>query len=252
MSTSTTRLPDSPESQPARPRLLSILIPAFNEERTIREVLSRVLAVDTEAIGFAKEVVVCDDGSSDATADMARWAALADARVCVIQHPRNLGKGAAIRTALAVAEGDVCIVQDADLEYDPEDYPRLLEAVAAGARVVYGSRFLRRAWPEGMAAPNYVANRLLTITSNLLFGSRITDEATCLKVFDTELLRSLALRCEGFEFCPEVTAKLGKRRVPITEVPIAYRGRTAEEGKKINWRDGVTAFWTLVRLRLSR
>lgn len=250
MSTISTRV-THPRPEPSTRRLLSILIPAFNEERTIQEVLLRVLEVDTEAVGFAKEVVVCDDGSSDATADMARWAALGDARVRVIQHPRNRGKGAAIRTALAAAEGDVCIVQDADLEYDPEDYPRLLAEVAAGAPVVYGSRFLRQAWPEGMAAPNYLANRLLTGTSNLLFGTAITDEATCLKVFDTALLRSLALRCEGFDFCPEVTAKLGRLRIAITEVPIAYRGRTTDEGKKINWRDGVAAMWTLIRLRVT-
>lgn len=237
---------------PAIPRRLSVLIPAYNEEATIAAVLERVAAMDLTAVGFDHEIVVCDDGSSDRTVELIAAAARRDPRIRLVVHPRNRGKGAAIRSALAVAGGEFCIVQDADLEYETGDYPALLAALAPGVRVVYGSRFARRRWPSGMRWPNWVANRILTLTANLLFGLRISDEATCLKLFDTELLRSLDLRAEGFDFCPEVTAKIGARREPIAEVPIAYRARTGEEGKKIRWTDGVHAIATLVALRFRR
>ena len=168
--------------------LLSILIPAYGEEKTIGEVLRLVAAIDTEPFGFEKEIIVCDDGSKDNTIAEVEKAIAGDARIRLVTHATNRGKGAAIRTALAEAKGEFCIVQDADLEYDVDDYPALLGEVNKGADVVYGSRFMTRAWPEGMKLPNYVANRLLTTTANLLYGLKLTDEATCFKVFRTELL----------------------------------------------------------------
>jgi glycosyltransferase involved in cell wall biosynthesis len=232
-------------------RLLSIVIPAFQEERTIGEVLRQVSAIDTEASGFDKEILVCDDGSTDRTVEVVRGEMARDPRIRLAQHPDNRGKGAAIRTALGEASGEFVLIQDADLEYEVTDYPSLLAAVNQGADVVYGSRFLTRDRPEGMRIANYLANRILTISANLLYGLSITDEATCFKVFRTDLLRELQLECEGFEFCPEVTAKLGRRKVRIAEVPIHYRARNIAEGKKVRWTDGAIALWVLVKHRLS-
>ncbi len=231
---------------------LSILIPAYQEERTIGEVLARVIAVDTEALGFDKEIIVCDDGSSDGTVAEVEKVTAADPRVVLVKHDVNRGKGAAIRTALEAATGDYCLIQDADLEYEVTDYPAMLEAVNAGAEVVYGSRFLAKARPDGMALPNFIANRMLTTAANALYGLNITDEATCFKIFRTDLLRSLELTCEGFEFCPEVTAKIGKRGIQVVEVPIAYTARNHDEGKKVRWTDGFEAMWVLVRHRLAK
>ncbi len=233
---------------------LSILIPAYQEDATIAEILARVAAVDTESLGFDKQIVVCDDGSRDRTHALAVAAAAAakDARITVVQHEKNQGKGAAIRTALAAATGDYCLVQDADLEYDVADYPALLREVNNGARVVYGSRFMANPRPTGMRTANYVANRMLTVTANLLYGMAISDEATCFKLFETKLLRELALTCTGFEFCPEVTAKLGRKKIAIVEVPISYSARAIADGKKVRWTDGVEAMWVLVKHRLSR
>jgi glycosyltransferase involved in cell wall biosynthesis len=230
--------------------LLSIIIPAYQEEATIGEVLSRVTSVDTEALGFAKEILVCDDGSTDQTSAIIEAACSGDDRIRLVKHERNRGKGAAIRTALAAARGDYCLIQDADLEYEVSDYPALLMPLTRGAEVVYGSRFLRKRHPDGMRLPNYVANRILTTAANVLYGLSITDEATCFKVFRTDLIRSLNLTCTGFEFCPEVTAKLGKRKARIEEVPIGYTARDVEAGKKVRWTDGFEAMWVLVKHRL--
>ena len=233
-------------------QLLSILIPAYQEERTIGEVLRQVAAIDTESVGFLKEILVCDDGSTDRTVEVVRERAAEDRRVRLVQHERNRGKGAAIRTALAEARGEFVLIQDADLEYEVSDYPALLSKVTAGAEVVYGSRFTHNGRPTGMRTANFVANRILTRTANLLYGLSITDEATCFKVFRTDLLRSLDLRCEGFEFCPEVTAKLGKRGIDIAEVPIHYRARDVADGKKVRWTDGFEAMWVLLSERIRR
>ncbi len=232
--------------------LLSILIPAYQEEATIDEILRRVAAIDTTPQGFTKEIIVCDDGSKDRTHEIAEAAAAQDPQIRVVRHDQNQGKGAAIRTALDAARGDFVLIQDADLEYDVTDYPALLAEVASGAEVVYGSRFLNNPRPTGMKTANFIANRVLTITANLLYGLAITDEATCFKVFRTELLRDLKLQCTGFEFCPEVTAKLGKRNIKIAEVPIAYTARAVEEGKKVRWTDGVEAMWVLVKHRFGK
>jgi glycosyltransferase involved in cell wall biosynthesis len=232
--------------------LLTIIIPAYQEEETIGEVLRRVLSVDIQRFGFEKEVLVCDDGSTDRTVEIVERQAAQDSRIRLVRHVKNRGKGAAIRTALAHARGDYVLIQDADLEYDVDDYPALLGKVAEGARVVYGSRFRMSERPDGMRPQNFLANRILTITANLLYGVNITDEATCFKVFDARVLRSLALECERFEFCPEVTAKLGKAGIPIAEVPIHYRARSHQEGKKVRWTDGVEAMWVLIKHRLKR
>ncbi|HTJ43834.1 MAG TPA: glycosyltransferase family 2 protein [Kofleriaceae bacterium] len=232
--------------------LLSILIPAYQEEKTIAEIIAQVVAVDTESVGFDKEVIVCDDGSRDRTRELALEAAKKDKRVRVVWNEKNRGKGAAIKTALDAATGDYCLIQDADLEYDVADYPALLREVEKGADVVYGSRFLANPRPTGMKLPNFIANRALSITSNLLFGMSITDEATCFKLFRTDLLRSYDLECERFEFCPEVTAKTGNRGIPIVEVPISYSARAIADGKKIRWTDGVEAMWVLIKHRLRK
>lgn len=231
---------------------LSIIIPAYQEEATIGEVIRRVAEIDTERLGFDKQIVVCDDGSSDGTVAIVAQAAADDARIVLVRHEENRGKGAAIRTALEVATGEYVLIQDADLEYDPEDYPRMLEAAAGGADIVYGSRFLETERPAGMKTANYLANRILAITANLLYGLGITDEATCFKLFRTEVLRSMDLECVGFEFCPEVTAKIGIAGLDVVEVPIHYQARSIEEGKKVRWTDGFEAMWVLVKHRLKR
>jgi glycosyltransferase involved in cell wall biosynthesis len=232
------------------PMRLSILIPAYHEERTIAEVLRRVAGADT--LSFEKEIIVCDDGSRDATARVVEQTMAEVPGIKLLRHPQNRGKGAAIRTALEAATGEYVLIQDADLEYDVADYPAMLRAVLDGAAVVYGSRFLRKRWPEGMRLPNYVANRVLATTANLLYGQRLTDEATCFKLLRTDLLRALDLECQRFEFCPEVTAKLGKRHVKIVEVPIAYTARTFADGKKVGWFDGLDAMRVLLKERIKK
>jgi glycosyltransferase involved in cell wall biosynthesis len=230
---------------------LSILIPAYYEQSTIGDVIRLVRDVEIESFGVEKEIIVCDDGSGDSTADEAERAAEGDPRVVLVRHDTNHGKGAAIRTALKRATGEACLIQDADLEYSIDDYRALLPPLLRGADVVYGSRFLASSWPTGMRVTNFLANKILTTTANLLFGHKITDEATAFKLFRTDILRSLALECNGFEFCPEVTAKLGRRGIRIVEAPINYNARSVSAGKKIRWTDGVKALATLVKYRFQ-
>lgn len=226
---------------------LSILIPIYNERSTIQQVLDRLAALRLD-----KEVIVVDDGSTDGSRQLlearAAQTSSEDHRIVAVFHPANRGKGAAIRTALAHAHGEAVIIQDADLEYDPTEIPGLLEPVLRGeADVVYGSRFLGST--RGMRWSHWLANRVLTITVNLLYGARITDEATGYKLFRTRILADMQLRCKGFEFCPEVTAKLLKRGYRIHERPIhSYVARHLD--KKISWRDGFAAFWVLLRERV--
>ena len=235
----TTGVPAAPAARPLR---LSIVIPVFNERETIREALRRVKAVEWDT-----QIVVVDDASTDGTVEL-----LAEEEgILLVRHAENQGKGSAIRTALQHVDGDVVVIQDADLEYDPQDLLRLLQPIARGeAKVVYGSRFLG-ARPEGMRLPNYVCNRMLALGANVLFGARITDEATCYKMFDAALLRSIPLECRRFEFCPEVTAKVRRRGERIAEVPIRYTARPMDAGKKIRWWDGVSALWTLFKYRIT-
>ena len=221
---------------------LTVLIPAYNELNTIEKTIDRVRKSPVD-----KEIIVVDDYSTDGTREL--LARISD--ISLVLHDENMGKGMAIRTGLKQATGDVVIIQDADLEYDPEDFPALIEPIARGeADVVYGSRFL--CGRPNMRLPNYIANRVLAATASILFGTRITDEATCYKAFRTELIKGIPLTCRLFEFCPEVTAKLLRNGKRIKEVPIRYEARTVAEGKKIGWWDGVVALWTLVKYRLVR
>jgi len=223
---------------------VSIIVPIYNERDTIEPLLERL-----KAVALDKEIVLVDDSSTDGTREYLE-SITGDDRIKVLFHAKNRGKGAAIRTGLEEVTGQVVVIQDADLEYTPEEIPKLVEPIEKGeARAVYGSRFLGEI--KGMRWMNWVANRILALASNLLFRVGITDEATCYKVVETDLLRSLNLRCERFEFCPEVTAKLGRRHIKIVEVPITYRARTGKEGKKISWRDGVEALVTLLRYRIK-
>jgi dolichol-phosphate mannosyltransferase len=228
---------------------LTIITPAYNEEGTIEEAVRGALDAPlvVDGVEIDREVIVVDDGSTDRTRELA--GAIGDRRVKVLRHDVNKGKGASIRTALEAATGEITIVHDADLEYDPNDFEALITPIARGeAEVVYGSRFYL-GYPEGMRFWNYLANRLLRDLANFLYWGGITDEATCYKAFRTELLRSLKLRCNRFEFCPEVTAKTLRRRIKIREVPISYQARGKETGKKIGWRDGFIAAWTLLKYR---
>jgi len=227
---------------------LSAIMPVHNEESTIDEVIRLVRSVDLGDIEI--EVVVVDDASTDSTASKLD-AYRGEPGIAVLNHEMNRGKGAAIRTGLDHVTGDMVIIQDADLEYDPGDYPRLIRPIIDGeADVVYGSRFMGSI--ENMALPNLIANKALAWAVTLLFGKRITDEATCYKVFRTDVLRSFDLVCERFEFCPEVTAKTLRRGYRLREIPIDYHGRTVEAGKKIKATDGLEALWTLVRFRFKR
>jgi dolichol-phosphate mannosyltransferase len=230
-----------------RGQKISILMPAYNEHETIQEALRRVKSAG-EALGAVLEILVVDDASTDGTREILE----ADTEIRLIRQPQNQGKGAALRAAIPHVTGAVVIVQDADLEYDPRDYGVLAAPILAGkTRVVYGSRFLAGK-PLNMAFPNYVCNRLLALAVTILFGGRITDEATCYKAFDAALLQEIPLTCRRFEFCPEVTAKLLRRGERIHEVPIRYTARPMDAGKKIRWWDAVTAFWTLVKFRIVR
>ena len=223
---------------------LSVLIPAYNEKETIEEIVRRVQAVPID-----KEIIVVDDGSKDGTREILQRLAAASPDVRVVMQPQNMGKGAAIRTAIEHARGRICIIQDADLEYDPNDYPALVQPILDGkTAVVYGSRPKHKAnhYPFDIYR---VASFLLTLQTNVLFFCWITDEPTCYKVFRSDVLKALPLRCDGFEFCPEVTAKVRKRGHRIVEVPIRYQKRTVEEGKKIKWKDAFVGAWTLLKYR---
>lgn len=220
---------------------LSVIIPVFNEKDTVEAVLGRVLETP-----FEKEVIVVDDGSTDGTSEIL---GNPPAGVKVVKHGKNMGKGSAVRSGLRHASGDVVIIQDADLEYDPNDYPALLEPIASGiADVVYGSRNVSGDNPRSSFS-FYLGGVLLSKLTNILYRARLTDEATGYKVFRSEVIKGLNLRSTGFEFCPEVTGKLLRSGVRIHEVPISYNPRMKSEGKKITWWDGLRAVWNLFRWR---
>lgn len=225
--------------------LLSIIIPIYNEEPQLEEVLERVYRIDYSP----KELILVDDFSHDGTRQILdRYKYRPDTRVLL--HEANRGKGFAIRTGLKSAEGEIVIIQDADLEYDPEDIPRVIDPILSGqTEVCYGSRFLGGL--ERMAIPNRVANWILAQSASWLFWVRITDEATAYKAFRHDVLRRIRLDCEGFEFCPEVTAKVLRLGYGIREVSVRFRARTVWEGKKIGWPDFGVAVKTLLKYRFA-
>jgi glycosyltransferase involved in cell wall biosynthesis len=221
---------------------VSFLIPAYNEEATIGEVLERI-----GALGLDAQLVVVDDGSRDRTAE------IAEQHGATVIRQANAGKGAAIRAAIAAIDGDIAVIQDADMEYDPAEVPELIEPILRGfADVVYGSR-LRGGKPQrAYLFWHLVGNRFLSLLTSVLYNTTLSDMETGYKAFRADVLRSLELRENKFGIEPEITAKICKRRLRIYELPISYYGRTFEEGKKITWRDGFRAIWVLVRIRFTR
>jgi glycosyltransferase involved in cell wall biosynthesis len=233
---------------PGRPvyRTLSVIMPVFNERATVAEILRRMRAVE---LPLTLQIIVVDDGSTDGSDNI--LGALEDSTVRVINHSQNQGKGAAIRTGMAAATGDLLLIQDADLEYDPDDWPRLLDPMLKGkAHVVYGSRFTGER--KNMLPLHWFANRVLSFTTNLLYSSTLSDMETCYKLFDAKALEGMTIVSNRFDFEPEITAKMLRRGYRIYEVPISYAGREPHEGKKITWRDGFSALVALVRFRFTR
>ena len=224
---------------------LSILMPVYNEKNTVVEIVRQVLAVDID-----KELIIVDDGSTDGTVEILKNEIAPLDGVRVFYHEKNQGKGAAIRTGKAHIEGDIALIQDADLEYDPNDYPTLIEPILnRKADVVYGSRFLgtRRAFLFW----HYLGNRFLTLVTNVLYNTMLTDMETCYKVFRAPILKDMTIRANRFDFEPEITAKVFKAGHKVFEVPIYYSGRDFAEGKKITWRDGFRALWTIIKFRFT-
>lgn len=226
---------------------LSIIVPIFNEEATLPTLIKCVQAVD-----LPQEIILVDDGSTDGTPDiLAQWDADPAVTLTILYHSHNQGKGAAIATGLAQATGHLVLIQDADLEYNPQDYPQLIAPFADPAvQVVYGSRNLQKNPRSSFSF--YWGGRLLSWLTNLLYDSHITDEATGYKVFRTALLKDLGVESTGFAFCPEMTGKVLRRGIPIVEVPISYNPRSWTEGKKIKWWDGLVAIWVLIRWRFKK
>ena len=240
---------------------LSVLIPIYNEKDTLRELMRRVQAAPID-----KEIILIDDFSTDGSREIIQKEIEGSAPgIKTVYHDRNLGKGSAIRSGLKEATGDIVIIQDADLEYDPQDFAVMCRPFdEQGAKVVYGARFKNHSsghflklWVQNLFGAKHEIKRfhhffgvhLLNVLANVLYGAGITDEATCYKAFRREVLNSIPLNCAGFEFCPEVTAKLRKKGYRIVEVPISYHPRTRETGKKLNWRHGLEAISTLIKYR---
>jgi glycosyltransferase involved in cell wall biosynthesis len=226
--------------------MLSVIVPVFNENTTVSEIVRRMRAVP---LPMELEIIIVDDGSSDGTEKV--LSAMEDSTVRVLRHGANKGKGAAIRTGLEVARGDLLLIQDADLEYDPEDWPKLLRPILRGrADVVYGSRFTGER--KNMLFWHWVGNRFLSLTTNLLYNTTLSDMETCYKLFDRRVLEGITIKSDRFDFEPEITAKVLRRGHRIYEVPISYAGREFAEGKKITWRDGFGALKALIKFRFVR
>lgn len=224
---------------------LSVIVPVYNERGTLVEAIQAVVAVDR-----VDEIIIVDDGSTDGTRDLYPQIAAMDDRIKIWLHKRNQGKGAALRTGFKKASGDIFLIQDADLEYDPRDYYALIQPIEEGrAAVVYGSRF-RGGPTKAMFFWHMIGNKFLTTVTNILYNTILTDMETCYKVFRADVIRDIPLRAKGFEFEPEITSKVLKRGYRIYEVPISYNGREFDEGKKLNpWKEGPKAFYYLVKYR---
>ncbi|PJF23470.1 MAG: glycosyl transferase [Phototrophicales bacterium] len=222
---------------------LSVIIPCYNEVEFLEKIIERV-----RGVGLADEIVIVDDGSTDGTRDILKRLE-SDPDLKIIYHDHNQGKGAALVTGFRAATGDVLLIQDADLEYDPRDYPILLKPIEEGiSPVVYGSRFLGGP-RKAMNFWNMVANKMLTLITNILYNAILSDMETCYKVFRREVVQNMKIHARGFEFEPEFTAKVLKQGIRIYEVPISYNGREWKEGKKIKWTDAPIAVWTLIKYR---
>jgi glycosyltransferase involved in cell wall biosynthesis len=224
---------------------LSIIVPVYNEKNTIKEILRRLRLVDL-GNDIDKEIIVVDDGSTDGTSDILKMEE--DSSVRIIKHPANKGKGSAVRTGFNQSSGDLIVIQDADLEYDPEELPKLLKPVLSGkAEVVYGSRFTGER--RNMLFWHYLGNRVLSLVTDVLYNTTISDMETGYKLFTAQALKDIKIKARGFEFEPEITAKILKKGIRIYEVPISYTGREYQEGKKITWKDGFGALWALIKYR---
>lgn len=223
---------------------LSVIMPAYNEEKTIEEIIKKVLKVPLNI-----ELIVVDDGSKDKTRQIIEKFR-SNNNVKIIFQKNNQGKGAAIRVGIKKATGDMIIIQDADLELDPKDYLKLIQPIIKNkSKVVYGSRFINKPKSKKQGLSFYLGSQFLTTLTNILYNAHITDEATCYKLFSSEVIKKINLKCNGFEFCPEVTAKVRKLGLKIVEIPIFYKPRNIKQGKKIRLKDGFLAAWTLIKYR---
>ena len=222
---------------------LSIIMPVYNEGNTLVEITERIKKISLE-----KEIIIIDDGSNDSTPELLKVIANKNENIKIFRHDHNKGKGTAIRTGLKHISGDIVLIQDADLEYDPDDYVKLIQPILKGkASVVYGSRISKNNKKSYLRY--YLGGRFLSFLTNLLYRAHITDEPTCYKVFKSSIFKDINLKCKGFEFCPEITARVLKKGYKIHEVPISYNPRSLEEGKKIGWSDGLKAIYFLFKYR---
>ena len=229
---------------------LSILMPAYNEEATIAKIVDKIDKVDLARIGLTRELIIVDDGSKDRTVEIVERLQKKYSYIRFVQHKKNKGKGGAIKTAIKAATGDVMIVQDADLEYDPQDYFKCILPILKGkAKVVYGSRRLEKRNRQYSGFSYYLGGIGITIIFNILFLTHLTDEPTCYKTFRSDVIRKIKINGNKFDWEPEVTAKIVKRGIRIHEVPIRYYPRSNEEGKKIRWKDGLDAVLTMLKYR---
>ena len=225
---------------------LTVIIPILNESKTIEKIVQRVLDLD-----LSMQIIIVNDGSTDDTSDIIEKLSQKNGSIDIYHHDKNRGKGAAIQTAIPHIRGKYTVIQDGDLEYDPRDFIKLLEIlVNKNIRVVYGSRILSH---SRMSYLRYwLGGRGVTFFTNLIYGSKLTDEPTCYKMIESNLFKALKIESKGFEFCPEMTGKLLRMKEPIAEIPISYNPRTIEEGKKINWKDGFIALWVLLKNRFRK